>query len=58
MANKDPKGLIKDEHVEDVTQYGEFIASFDQWTTYENQQVMAHYLQDCTKPERGRSIRK
>lgn len=58
MANREPKNLITDEHIEDVTQYGEFIASFHQWTTYENQQLMTHYLQDCAKPGQGRSVRK
>lgn len=49
MANKDTKNLIKDDMVEDITQYGEFIPSFDQWTTFENQEQIVSHLQNCTK---------
>lgn len=48
MANKDPKNLIKDESIEDTTQYGEFISSFHQWTTFENQKMRTRYLENCT----------
>lgn len=50
MANKNPKNLIKDDSVEDVTQYGELIPSFDQWTTYENQDRVVQHLENCTRP--------
>lgn len=48
MANRDTKNLITEEYIEDVTQYGEFIPSFDQWTTFENQLNKSKYLQNCT----------
>lgn len=49
MANKNQKNLIKDERIEDNTQYGEFISSFDQWTTFERQQRIANHLENCTE---------
>ena len=48
MANKNRKNLIEDESIEDTTMYGEFIPSFDQWTTFENQKERCKYLQNCT----------
>lgn len=48
MANKNPKNLITDEYIEDTTLYGEFISSFHQWTTYENQDRIVKHLQNCT----------
>jgi hypothetical protein len=50
MANKDPKNMITNEDIEDVTQYGEFISSFHQWTTFDNQKRIANHLEDCTMP--------
>lgn len=49
MANKNNKKNIKDERVEDVTMYGEFIASFDQWMTPDRQKERARYLAEITE---------
>ncbi len=38
------KGII-----EDTTEYGEFIASFDDWITPEEQKKKAEYLQNLKK---------
>lgn len=35
--------------VEDSTEYGEFIATFDAWMTPEEQKRRAKYLEDSTK---------
>lgn len=35
--------------VEDSTEYGEFIATFDAWMTPEEQRRRARYLEDNTK---------
>ena len=35
--------------VEDRTEYGEFIATFDAWMTPEEQRRRAKYLEDSTK---------
>ena len=35
--------------VEDSTEYGEFIATFDAWMTPEEQRRRAKYLEDSTK---------
>jgi len=51
MANKEPKNLVTDDRIEDITEFGELIPSFDQWTTYENQRRIVHHLQNCTSPE-------
>ena len=48
MANKNSKGNIKDERIEDVTMYGEFIASFDQWVTPDKQKENAKHLEEVT----------
>jgi len=48
MANKNNKNNIKDERIEDVTMYGEFIASFDQWTTPDRQRKNANHLEEVT----------
>jgi hypothetical protein len=48
MANKNGSGNIKDERIEDVTKYGEFIASFDQWLTLDRQRKNARYLEEVT----------
>jgi|GEM_PF-1672496 len=49
MANKNNKTNIKDERIEDVTKYGEFIASFDQWMTPDKQRERAKHLEEVTK---------
>lgn len=50
MANKNDKNNIKDERIEDTTQYGEFIASFDQWMTPDRQRQTAHHLEEVSAP--------
>jgi hypothetical protein len=52
MANKNNKNNIKDERIEDVTMYGEFISSFDQWMTPDRQRKVAKHLEGVTS-ERG-----
>lgn len=37
------------EQVEDVTMYGEFIASFDNWTTPDKQRERARHLAEVTE---------
>ncbi len=37
--------------VEDATEYGEFIASFDAWMTPEEQKKRAKYLENLGKSE-------
>ncbi|HHX17708.1 MAG TPA: hypothetical protein GX727_02475 [Clostridium sp.] len=49
MANKNNKNNIKDEKIEDTTQYGEFISSFHQWITPEKQREKARHLAQVTK---------
>ncbi|MCR4435179.1 MAG: hypothetical protein QHH06_07325 [Clostridiales bacterium] len=49
MANKRDKTNIRDERIEDVTMYGEFISSFDQWVTPDRQKKMARYLEEITQ---------
>lgn len=39
----------KIEKNEDVTGYGEFISSFDKWTTFENQKTICNHLEKATK---------
>jgi hypothetical protein len=48
MANKNNKNNIKDERIEDVTMYGEFISSFDQWMTPDRQRKVAKRLEEVT----------
>lgn len=49
MANKNNKTNIKDERIEDVTMYGEFVSSFDQWMTPDRQKKKAEHLEEVTK---------
>ena len=49
MANKKRKNLIKDERIEDTTMYGEFISSFDQWTTIDNQRKRVRHIEEVSK---------
>ena len=42
------KGII-----EDTTEYGEFIPSFDAWVTPEKQKEMAKYLEELGEDMRG-----
>ena len=39
--------------VEDATQYGEFVPSFDVWITPEKQREMAEYLEELGEDMRG-----
>ncbi len=39
--------------VEDATQYGEFVPSFDVWVTPEKQKEMAEYLEELGDGQRG-----
>lgn len=48
MANKNDKNNIKDERIEDVTMYGEFISSFHQWNTLDRQRKVAKHLEEVT----------
>ena len=48
MANKKGRNNIKDERIEDVTMYGEFISSFDQWVTPDRQRKVARHLEEVT----------
>lgn len=49
MANKNVKNVPKDERIEDVTMYGEFVASFDQWMTPDRQRKKARHLEEVTE---------
>jgi hypothetical protein len=49
MANKDKKNIIRDERAEDTTLYGEFISSFDQWMTIDNQRKRAKHMEEMTE---------
>lgn len=49
MANKNDKNNIKDERIEDVTKYGEFISSFDQWMTPDRQRKVARHLEEVSE---------
>jgi hypothetical protein len=48
MANRKNKTNIRDERVEDVTMYGEFIPSFDQWIAPDNQKKITRHLEEVT----------
>lgn len=50
--NKHHENLIdgtKSKKNEDVTEYGEFISSFDKWTTFEKQKTVCNHLEKATK---------
>lgn len=46
MSNVDKNN--KDKRSEDTTLYGEFVPSFNQWTTFENQKKIAKCLEKST----------
>ncbi len=48
MANKRRKNLIRDERIEDTTMYGEFISSFDQWITMDNQRKRVRHIEEIS----------
>lgn len=39
----------KKEKNEDVTEFGEFVCSFDRWTSPEEQKLIAKHLEEVTK---------
>ena len=49
MSNKRRKNLIRDERIEDTTMYGEFISSFDQWNTPDNQRKRVRHIEEISK---------
>ncbi|MDQ2084892.1 hypothetical protein RBH29_00380 [Herbivorax sp. ANBcel31] len=49
MSNKNNKNNIKDERIEDTTQYGEFVSSFHEWITPEEQKKKARHLAQVTE---------
>lgn len=49
MANKNDKNNIRDERIEDVTMYGEFISSFHNWITPDRQRKVARHLEEVTE---------
>ncbi|MDD4493909.1 MAG: hypothetical protein PHV32_06120 [Eubacteriales bacterium] len=49
MANKDNRTNIKDERIEDVTLYGEFISSYHNWTTSEKQRRKGRWLAEISE---------
>lgn len=49
MANKQDKTNIRDERIEDVTMYGEFISSYHQWNTPDRQRKIARHLEEITE---------
>ena len=49
MANRRRSPLITDERMEDVTMYGEFISSFDQWITPDKQRRRVRHLENLTE---------
>jgi hypothetical protein len=49
MANQVTKNNIKDERIEDVTKYGEFVSSFHQWMTPDRQRAKARHFEEVTK---------
>jgi hypothetical protein len=58
MANKKQKPLVKNERIEDTTQYGEFIASFDQWTSSERQRATARHLEEVAEINQPTNIKR
>ena len=58
MANKRKKVNITDERLEDSTQYGEFISSFHQWTSYERQRTNAGHLEEIAELNEPKVIKR
>ena len=48
-ANKNYKNINKDEHEEDVTKYGEFVASYFAWLPPDKQKERAEEIDNMTK---------
>ena len=48
-ANENFDNINKNEHVEDVTKYGEFVTSYFAWLTPDRQKKRAKEIDDMTK---------
>jgi hypothetical protein len=48
MSNIEDKNNIRDERIEDITMYGEFISSFHNWITPDRQRKNARRLGKVT----------
>lgn len=48
--------IKKIEKSEDATRYGEFISSFDKWTTFENQKTICNHLEKAGKHRGKQSL--
>ena len=48
-ANRNKKNINTDEHIEDVTKYGEFVTSYFAWLPPEKQKERAKEIDDMTK---------
>lgn len=46
--DKKRKNVRTDEDIEDTTMYGEFISSFDQWTTTDKQKKRVEHIERIT----------
>ena len=51
-------GIEKDESLEDVTKYGEFVSSYFAWTTPERQKRRAKELDKMTKKDENNNNKK
>lgn len=48
---KDINGIDKNEEIEDVTKYGEFVTTYFAWVTPERQKKRAKELDEMTKKD-------
>jgi hypothetical protein len=48
---KDMNGIDKNEEIEDVTKYGEFVTTYFAWVTPERQKKRAKELDEMTKKD-------
>lgn len=48
---KDINGIDKNEEIEDVTKYGEFVTTYFAWVTPERQKKRAKELNEMTKKD-------
>lgn len=49
MNKKTNKERLKKEEIEDTTEYGEFITTYNKWLTPKRQKEIAKNLEDITK---------
>jgi len=49
MSDLNDKSNIRDERIEDITMYGEFISSFHNWITPDRQRENARRLEKVTR---------